>query len=98
MLISQVSGNQSLDTPTLVSNRLPCLCPPCCKNVNEMMEKCEYKNEGTSQEHPIIMKGGVPDNTVDDPHGIILLTVAQLRVELLDRGLRRTGHKPELVE
>ena len=45
MLISQVSGTQSLDTPSLVSTRLPYLCPPCCKNVNEMMEKCEYKNK-----------------------------------------------------
>ena len=45
MLISQVSGTQSLDTPSLVSARLPYLCPPCRKNINEMMEKCEYKNK-----------------------------------------------------
>ena len=44
------------------------------------------------------MKGDVPENAADDPHGILLLTVARLRVELLDRGLRRIGNKPELVE
>ena len=44
------------------------------------------------------MKGDVPENAADDPHGILLLTVARLRVELLDRELRRIGNKPELVE
>ena len=45
MLISQVNGTKNTNEQSLISARLPCSCPPCRLNVNEMVEKCEYKLE-----------------------------------------------------
>ena len=97
MLISQVNGTKNIDIPSLTSARLPCSCPPCRLNVNEMIEKCEYKSDQTIEEHQIIMKNDDENNVVDDPYGILALTVAQLKTELLNRGLSRSGLKQDLV-
>ena len=97
MLISQVNGTKNTDKESLVSARLPCSCPPCRLNVNEMIQKCEYKSERMIEEHQIIMKNNDEDNTKDDPYGILTLTVTQLKAELLNRGLARSGLKQDLV-
>ena len=76
MLTFQVSGTKNIDTPTLMSARLPCSCPMYRQNVNEMIEQCEYKSERNFEEHQIIMKGDNANNEEDDPYGILLLTVA----------------------
>ena len=97
MLISQVNGTKNTDISSLTSARLLCVCPPCRLNVNEMIEKCEYKSDRTIEEHQIIMKNDDENNVVDDPYGILALTVAQLKTELLNRGLSRSGLKQDLV-
>ena len=60
-----------------------------------MIEKFEYKNERTIQEHQIIMRGDETNNGTDDLRGTLSLTVAQLKIELFNRGLKRKGNKSE---
>ena len=81
LLIFQVSVTQYIYTPTLISARLPCSCPACRQNVKEMIETCEYKSERII----IIMKDYNTNNAGDKPYGILILTAAQLKAELLER-------------
>ena len=97
MLISQVNGTKNTNGKSLMSARIPCSCPPCRLNVNEMAEKCEYKSERIIEEHAIIMKNNDTNSAENDPHGILQLTVASLKAELLNRGLSRTGLKHDLI-
>ena len=62
-----------------------------------MIEKCEYKSERRIEEHKIIMKNDDENNVVDDPYGIITLTAAQIKTELLNGGLSRSVLKQDLV-
>ena len=56
MLISQVNSTKNTNIQSLISARLPCSCPPCRLNVNEMVEKCEYKSEQIIEEYEILIK------------------------------------------
>ena len=63
-----------------------------------MIEKFEYKNERTIQEHQIIMRGDETNNGTDDLRGTLSLTVAQLKIELFNRGLKGTENKSEFID
>ena len=62
-----------------------------------MIEKCEYESEQIIEEHEIIIKNDDENNVEDDPYEILTLKVAQLKAELLNQGLTRSGLKQDLI-
>ena len=105
--ISTVEGTQKMfqvhgDTAPLPSGKwnlhtatLPCSCPP-CRNDPVNLDACLYKAH-RNMKTKIVSQVGVcaADNEIDT-YGLSKLTVAALKKELAERGLRKTGNKPEL--
>ena len=83
------SGKWNLHTATL-----PCSCPP-CKNGQANPNACLYKAHRDIKTK-IVSQSGVRAEEENDKHGLAKLTVAALKKELDERGLRKSGNKPEL--
>ena len=83
------SGKWNLHTSTL-----PCSCPP-CRNNPANLDACLYKAH-RDMKTKTVSQSGVRAEEENDKHGLAKLTVAALKKELDERGLRKSGNKPEL--
>ena len=84
------SGKWNLHTATI-----PCSCPP-CRNDPSNLDACLYKAHRNMKTKIVSQAGVRAEEDEIDTHGIAKLTVAALKNELAERGLRKTGNKPEL--
>jgi len=105
--ISTVEGTQKMfqlhgDIKALPSGKwnlhtakIPCSCPP-CRNDPSNLDACLYKAHRNMKTKIVSQAGVRAEEDEIDTHGIAKLTVAALKNELAERGLRKTGNKPEL--
>ena len=97
MLISEIHGNRDVAQPKIISARLPCACPPCRNNVMDAQVKCEYKNIRHIKEQLIVQNRSSNGSTEEDPLGLSLLTIVELKAELGARGMTKGGNKAALI-
>ena len=64
----------------------------------DTQSKCEYKNIRHIKEQSIVQNIISNNATENDPLGLDLLTVVELRAELVARGMRKGGNKAVLIK
>ena len=99
LLLAQISGLRKEQNGKwcLTTSTLPCPCPPCRSNVTESHRTCIYKQARAIKSEFFQQKMSNSGGTNSDPFGIAQLTVAELRTELIGRGLNTTGRKDVLI-
>ena len=92
----QATGSR--DGKTLTTSQRQCSCPQ-CKISLENLETCLYIVErGEIKTHAVKVIETGSEREQDDPHGIISLSVKELKDELRARGLPISGKKVVLLE
>ena len=97
--ISQVNGEmiplkgEPDEKWVLTSSHLPCSCPSC--HIHPSSGACIYKEERNIVRQIVNMKVTTEKET--DEFGVSQMLVKDLKYELTERGLKRTGNKAELV-